>query len=308
MEIGQPSSKSGRAQRIVFIAGLTHSGSTLLDLILSGNVDCVGLGEIVSILRPESREKLLDMTRRCSCGTSLVECPYWSCIIRGLDANQGLDMQGRYHLAIETFREVFGPDKTLVDSSKSLRALRFVTEMPNVDLKVLHLIRDVRAWTTSRRNLDAKLGKRPLEEERRTRGRSSALTWIRHHGRQNNLARFLIWYHGNRRFMDFLTKERVTSIQVSYELLSLSTSSTIMELRKFLEVGEIPGLSERIQSRSHIALGNPMRHDAEKRSRVMYDYRWLTRNDLTIPALLLPHVMRFNRQLVYSAATGTKQP
>jgi hypothetical protein len=39
-------------KKLVFIASLSHSGSTILDLILGGHSRFVGLGEIVRVLRP----------------------------------------------------------------------------------------------------------------------------------------------------------------------------------------------------------------------------------------------------------------
>ena len=42
------------SKRVVFIAGLEHSGSTLLDLLLGGHRQLVGLGELFHLLRERS--------------------------------------------------------------------------------------------------------------------------------------------------------------------------------------------------------------------------------------------------------------
>ena len=54
-------------KKVVFISSLSHSGSTLLDLILGGHSRFVGLGEIRQVLDLESleREKIGKVV--CSC-------------------------------------------------------------------------------------------------------------------------------------------------------------------------------------------------------------------------------------------------
>jgi hypothetical protein len=51
-------------------------------------------------------------------------------------------------MVFDVFREVFGESSIPVDSSKLLDALQVLFQLKEVDTKVIHLIRDVRAWTS----------------------------------------------------------------------------------------------------------------------------------------------------------------
>lgn len=75
-------------KKLVFIASLSHSGSTILDLILGGHSRFVGLGEIVRVLRPgptglEKTRKLL-----CSCNKEMDQCVFWGKVACQLGKNQ----------------------------------------------------------------------------------------------------------------------------------------------------------------------------------------------------------------------------
>ncbi len=61
---------------IIYIAGLGHSGSTILDLILGCHSDIVGLGEIMPFIRRKDRTP--DLNSTCSCGKKGYDCYFWS--------------------------------------------------------------------------------------------------------------------------------------------------------------------------------------------------------------------------------------
>ena len=54
-----------------------------------------------------------------------------------------------------------------------------------------------------------------------------------------------------------------------------------------------------VDSQSHILVGNTKKSDSERRQRIVYDNRWMYRNDWVIPAALLPNIMRYNAEEVY---------
>lgn len=281
----------------MFIAGLTHSGSTLLDLMLGSTGRFIGLGEVVALLRPESARKLNDPDRRCSCGSLLSYCPFWSRVIEALRRTPNATTQERYLLLLDLFHEVFGSDKVPVDSSKSFRALQVVAGLPHVEPKVIHLLRDVRGWAVSRRDIEERAGPRIYEDLRQRVGRRA---WLHYYPRRNAFARFLVWYRGNRKFQKFLSRQESPPFVVSYEELALDTVNVIEKLCPFLGIDPTERMYEISESDSHIALGNPMRLDDSKLERISYDCRWFQRKDWMIPALLLPHVMRFNSDWVYT--------
>jgi len=52
-------------------------------------------------------------------------------------------------MVLEIFDQIFGKDRTSVDSSKYLFNMKVLYEMPAIDLKMLHLRRGVREWRFS---------------------------------------------------------------------------------------------------------------------------------------------------------------
>ena len=55
---------------IIYIAGLYHSGTTLIDQYLGSDKNIVGLGEVFKFIKdgPESK---------CTCGMSSNDCEFW---------------------------------------------------------------------------------------------------------------------------------------------------------------------------------------------------------------------------------------
>lgn len=73
-------------QKLVYIAGPGHSGSTLLDMLLGGHSQISSLGEIHRFYLSMNRST---RPHRCDCGSILTECPFWKEIILGLTERTG---------------------------------------------------------------------------------------------------------------------------------------------------------------------------------------------------------------------------
>lgn len=60
--------------KVIYIFGAGHSGSTLLDVLLSTHSEIQGVGEVHRLsLQPDSRE--------CGCGKTIANCHYWAPVI-----------------------------------------------------------------------------------------------------------------------------------------------------------------------------------------------------------------------------------
>lgn len=270
---------------VVFIASLRHSGSTVLDLLLGGHPRFVGLGEIAHVLQPGP--KGLEKTRRllCSCNATMDHCIFWGRVAAALRRNDQLGAAERYQLVWDTFAQVFGRERTPVDSSKSLRPLHALRRNPHVtDLKVLFLIKDVRAFTMSR-----------LDRAKRQGG----------HGKNSMPAyHFLSWYVRNKRIKHFLRNENIPYFQLGYEELCLAPHHMIPKICAFLGEEPAPSMCSLQDSRSHVIRGNRMRLQPEKRQGLVYDYRWFARREWLRWAVLFPPIMRFNAREVYRNGAG----
>ena len=75
-------STQGRRMKVIYIAGTSHSGSTLLDLMLNAHPKIMSVGEVVNLHRQLTYKNPKKKTYRpCSCGApSLWACQFWSSI------------------------------------------------------------------------------------------------------------------------------------------------------------------------------------------------------------------------------------
>lgn len=143
--------------RVLYIASLPHSGSTLLDLLLGSHSAVHGLGEIQALKRyvAPGQEALPDRRRQCTCGASSVWlCPFWSAVdatlgLSGIEGLQALNIAAEDE---ETFRRdnsalfraiaEVAQKRVLVDSSKCLTRLRRLFGIPGLTLLPVFLHRE----------------------------------------------------------------------------------------------------------------------------------------------------------------------
>jgi len=78
-------------KKIIYILSLGHSGSTLLDLLLSYHDKVIGLGEVYSVIG--DKDSNLEQTEDiCSCGKQMSKCPVWSYSINKEGAEAGKNL------------------------------------------------------------------------------------------------------------------------------------------------------------------------------------------------------------------------
>lgn len=175
--------------KVIYTAGSGRSGSTILELLLN-NFDSVWtMGEVKFAIQAWAGQHSPD--RKCGCSQPLKKCPFWQQIKKSLkseDFQKGLPPTSRTLGALEAFigkdflnkkDEYFCRINTkifdsalleatnirneeveyLVDASKSARRLTHLKECDNLDLFVIHLIRDPRAFVNSVTKQKSKLGK-----------------------------------------------------------------------------------------------------------------------------------------------------
>ena len=259
--------------RVVFIAGLGHSGTTLLDLLLGAHPGVVGLGEVYNMLDPVLREA--EMDSYCSCGLHSTECPFWKQAYQAYDPLR--DMEANYRALLAVAKKTFGPETIIVDSSVGkVRFLPFLKA--ETDLKVIFLTRDYRSWLHARHDSTQLprlwLGLRWWAEN----------LWLRH-----KLKQFGLSYFG-----------------FGYEEMALHTEMVIPKMARFLKIDDHPDLRSPQRSKSHIVSGNIGRMDPEKRRQIIYDSRWLTSASTQFYAGLLGFLQGANRRWVYANILNPK--
>lgn len=258
-------------RKIIYIAGLGHSGSTILDMILGANSKVIGLGEIMPFLRRKDHSS--DYKSTCSCGKLGSDCEFWSNVeVKIKDAD---NYEEAYLKLTDYFFEKYGDDAILVDSSKnSYPYLKKVNEI--YDLKVIYLTRDFRSWSFSRFLSKKKLI--PL--------------WI-------------FWWIAENKKLEFQFKKMgVNCFNVGYEELALYPKFTIKELCKYLEINFEEDMLNPAKTKSHIINGNVVRADSKKRSKIMYDARWLISGRINFWSGISWILNKQNKKRVYSNVLG----
>lgn len=280
--------------KIVFIASLVHSGSTALDLAFGTHPRLVGVGEIAGLLDPVHRH----LDRRgeivCSCGDPLDRCPFWGPYTASIDDEPEVPIGIRYRMLAKAFGAHFGGDRLLVDSSKAKRGIDAWQGVPGTEVRAIHLVRDVRGWALSMDRLDRRLGRDRFAALVRQDGlRAIPARW-----RRTTIGRFREWHARNLEIERALTERDVPALRVGYEELCLEPERTLGAVAEFLDVEPFPNPGSLADSSSHVALGNRMHGQKEKRDRLAYDARWMRRR-WSLAELACGSALRYNARHAY---------
>jgi hypothetical protein len=176
--------------RIILIAGSGRSGSTILDNLLGqvpGFFSAGEVGNVWNYARPADR--------LCSCGSRFRDCQLWRSVFKRILGEVDLDSAwsrlepdtyqrmrlkdlwklttagGRRHFLhstceqsrriLDVYNAISAETgvRTIVDSSKSPERAYLVTQIPELDVYVIHLVRDPRAvaFSWQRRKPDPSL-------------------------------------------------------------------------------------------------------------------------------------------------------
>jgi hypothetical protein len=132
--------------RVALVMGVGHSGTTIMDRILSCYPGVIGLGEVEQMWRKIERGTLRE-AHQCPCGATHVDCPFWSKILTKPPASADAFFRA---LVTTAKKQKYG---MLVDISKSLIGSGHYGAMRKdgtIDEFIqLRLIRDPRGWVQS---------------------------------------------------------------------------------------------------------------------------------------------------------------
>lgn len=185
-----PDAPTGPAPRILYIGGWGRSGSTLLARLLGEHPSMTFVGELRDLWHRGVAEN-----RLCGCSDPFDRCRFWSAVAQrasgGWDSIPVEQMQRlrdradkpwwtpfyrRGHVPgpvrddVATYVDILtrvtramqaevGPDGWIVDSSKIPSFAWLLSQVPGIDLRVVHLVRDARgsvySWQKSVRRTDA---------------------------------------------------------------------------------------------------------------------------------------------------------
>jgi hypothetical protein len=148
--------------QIAYIAGPTHSGSTLLDLLMGSHSEVESLGElkVLSPRRGDKRARVL--ADRCTCGAPFkLACEFWRAVDARIRGQVGcgladLDLDAadptlflRHNAALFRAAAEVGGRSWIVDSSKSGRRLARLLRAGRFDVRPVLLSRGAYALAYS---------------------------------------------------------------------------------------------------------------------------------------------------------------
>ena len=311
----------GVLPRVVFVGGLGRSGSTLLERLLGELPGVVAAGEVVHLWgRGVAGGEL------CGCGVPFGECVFWGEVGRagfggwgnvdaarvealragvdrsrfipllaggllGAAARRGVAEYTGYFLRLYSAVAAVSGRGVVVDSSKHASLAFCLRRRPELDLRVVHVVRDSRAV---------------------------AFSWTRRVARPETAGSYMAryspaaaagWWNTQNGALEVLARAGVPVLRVRYEDLAADPAAVIARVAGFAGIsGAAPGsdalgfLGGPAGARwarlgtAHTVSGNPMRFDTGTVP-VTADERWRTlmpaRQRAAVTALTLPLLARY---------------
>jgi sulfotransferase family protein len=264
--------------RLLFLGGLGRSGTTLIERLLGELPGVCALGEVVHLWQRDVRDD-----ERCGCGSRFSGCTFWQRVgkaafggwhevdvyrvkalaaaverTRHIPRLAGAKLPGEHRALVEEYAgyyaavyraaaEVSGAS-VLVDSSKHSALAHCLRWAPDLDLRVVHVVRDPRGVAHSWTKVVARPETDGSGEMTRYSPARSALLWNAHNAAFDLLARRGVPVR-RVRYEEFVADPRAALLQLAgFAGLDLSTADL-----SFLGAGHADlGVG-------HSAAGNPMR-------------------------------------------------
>lgn len=262
--------------RVVYIAGEGHSGSTLLENILSTDPNSYPVGEVRK-LKWFAKKHVYKKSRKgsqflCSCGKDLSRCELWGNVLEDIDTdklNPSFKDKIRIYLnALGILRRISFPRggekemyesisqhashlagtkiKTIIDSSKVLPYLSYLSATMDLKISVLHIVRDGRAVINS------------FEKSK-----SIHRHWLK---------TFLFWILTNTSIPLLCRQRGIRYYRVSYDVLAQEPEQVVRKINDTLDLdASIEGL-QGVHDTLHTFAGNKGR--LGKMQTIRYDQSW----------------------------------
>jgi hypothetical protein len=138
---------------LLYIAGSSHSGSTLLDLLLGSHPQIESVGEAKKISSVAGKIRAGEHPL-CTCRAEVTQCPFWQAVLPG--DPDALKAEAAANAAFFSRVLTASGKKMALDSSKSSGRALLLDRSALFDLTIVHLVRDSRAVVRSNQRKQAK--------------------------------------------------------------------------------------------------------------------------------------------------------
>jgi len=274
--------------KFMYIAGLEHSGSTLLNEQMAQRSQVLGLGEVGNFFSPQHMEAYIDRwgnepdARLCSCGETWEKCSFWRDVMDLCGERSNNSHVEKYARLFKYIRRQFPKIRVVVDSTKSRHILDMLID--NSDqlgiggdaIQIILVVKDVRSFALSIRR---KTGQHSLVRAIRT------MNW---------------WYGETSTFLTYGRRIGSSLKIVSYEKFCDDPDHVINAvLEENLLCNE--EVENDVHSEgSHIVMGNKD-YLMRNRRRIRYDTRWFMDDYVNLAYMLHSRARRLNHRLYREA-------
>jgi hypothetical protein len=320
--VGMGSSQRLPTTRVLFLGGLGRSGTTLVERVLGELPGVCALGEVVHLWQRDLRDD-----ERCGCGFQFSACRFWQEVGRRafggwdqVDAERVLALQAAvertryvprlasrllngwrpswraqvveyasYHARVYTAAAEVTGARVIVDSSKHSALAHCLRWAGDLDLRVVHMVRDARGVAYSWTKRVARPESDGSDEMTRYSPLYSALLWNAHNAAFGLLAR-----------------RGVAVRRIRYEEFLADPRGVVQDLAAFaglgLAAGDLSflGNAHADLGPAHSAAGNPMRFTVGQ-VQLRRDDIWLRalapRRRRLVTAVCAPHLRRYGYPL-----------
>lgn len=290
---------------VLYIAGGGHSGSTILSLILGTAPEIYTAGELkfYNEHKDEEHHNWEYMENKCICGKNANDCPFWV----GVEDRAGLEIKIFHYMKlwtkIITLFKILWPfyhvkksvsaeddfrliesvylearkkkpsTRYILDSSKSVARMMHLDSHPNLDVKVIFLVRDGRGYLNSYTKAY----------------KGGYFRWMAQ------------WVVNNYLTLAYLKKAKKDYYFLSYDALCKQPEKEFGELDKKFNIHVPDNYTQMVHDTEfHIRAGNPTKSFLAEFSGLKLDDRW--RHEIPkakrFLATLILHF--FNRKWVYN--------
>lgn len=267
---------------IVYILGVGHSGTTILQYLLASGRGTLGLGEVRKLADNSDWER---ETEACSCGVDVGACAVWS----DLKPAPGESKAAWYRRVADTLSHRYPNVTHWIDSSKTPGGLQTWLELHRDgivgDIRLLFLVRNVHGWVVS---------------DERTRRRKN---WPR----RPTLMPILSWWRAQAGIEKFLAAGGLDYRVVYYEGMIFRTQKVMEEIADYtgIERSELDWEAGLRHGEVHDVFGNRVKNDLARRGRLTYEDDWQYRPWLSLLTLIVWPAWRMNARL-RNHALGTR--
>lgn len=285
--------------KLLFISSLERSGSTILDLKLSGLPNAVSFGEVWRVIMPHGGGLDTVKSRRCTCGEKAHRCSLWSRVFSEIERQNSQTLAQRYDVFLSVVGSIYGKNTVVIDSSKSIQSMQALSQIKNAKVYVIHTVRDVRGWMLSIRKAERRKKELPWGKILEKDFRFFFLSYVRH-----NILRMIPlwlaneWLLRNKRLLNHIKSNQFPVLKTSYEELVFNTDSTVQKITDFLSLSSeeetIP-----CNKKTHVIRGNRTAFNSSPQDSLYYEPSWMSFWRCSAILACMPWVAYCNKRWVY---------